>query len=238
MEIRKKLKDNFVFGLLLILPIFLVAVILVYIYNSLTTALSFFQIPITNPYLEVIVKLVLVIVLITIVGIIFSSRLMRPLVIMIEARILKIPFLKGVYITFKQVSDTITLDKEKVGRPIMIEYPRKGVWQIAFKTGTTMLNNKKYVSVFVPTGLLPLPTGFLVHVDESEITYLKMSTKEAFKIIISSGIVKGDFSEEAIEKQLKDDLLEKDRSNDLLKKGRSKEEEKEEKDQNEIFKKL
>jgi len=201
--IGKKLKDNFVTGLILLLPIFLIIAIIVYLYNALTNALSFFQIPILNPYLSIFVKLILILVIIIVVGFIFSSRLMKPVIIMIEARILKIPLLKGIYITFKQVSDIITLDKENIGRPVLIEYPRKGILQIAFKTGNTILNNKKYVSVLIPTGLLPLPTGFLVHVDESELTYLSMSTQDAFKLIISSGLIKEQYSEEEIEKQLK-----------------------------------
>ena len=78
---------------------------------------------------------------------------------------------------------------------VLVEYPRKGLWVIAFVTGDTkgeiskVLNrNKNLINIFVPT--TPNPTsGFLLFVPKKDLVYLKMSVEQAVKLVISGGIV-------------------------------------------------
>ena len=76
---------------------------------------------------------------------------------------------------------------------MLIEYPRKGIWAVAFVTGRASgeiqrVTSENVVNVFVPT--TPNPTsGFYVLIPETDIILLKMTVEEAFKLIISGGMV-------------------------------------------------
>jgi uncharacterized membrane protein len=94
----------------------------------------------------------------------------------------------------KQLVEALILQKTKAfQKAALIEYPRKGVYAIAFITGESrgevqQLTEKKMINVFVPT--TPNPTsGFYILIPEDEITLLDMTVEEAFKLIVSGGIV-------------------------------------------------
>ena len=84
-------------------------------------------------------------------------------------------------------------DRGAFRKVVLIEYPRKGIWAVAFVTGVSKgeiqeLTERKLVNVFVPT--TPNPTsGFYILVPESDLVELSMSVEEAFKLIISGGMV-------------------------------------------------
>ena len=77
--------------------------------------------------------------------------------------------------------------------PVMMEYPRKGVWSIGFVTGRTegevqRITENETINVFVPT--TPNPTsGYLLFVPKKELKYLDMSVEEAIKLVVSAGII-------------------------------------------------
>lgn len=127
-------------------------------------------------------------------GFLVTNFLGRKIFEFTEILLQKIPMIKSIYTIFKQVADT-SLGKRGQGfrRPILLEYPRKGVWTIGLMTGITKgeiqeLTKQEVINVFIPT--TPNPTsGFYIVVPRTEVTLLAMSVEDAFKLIISGGIV-------------------------------------------------
>ena len=106
----------------------------------------------------------------------------------------KIPIVKSIYSSVKQVSDTLFSSSGNAFREaVLVQYPRHGSWTIAFVTGkpggevATQLPGD-YVSVYVPT--TPNPTsGFFLMMPRSDVIELRMSVDEALKYVISMGVV-------------------------------------------------
>ena len=138
------------------------------------------------------VVLVLVIVLLT--GMIVANILGRKLVGLWDAILSRIPLVRTIHSAVKQVMETILNSGSKSFRKVMlIEYPRKGVWTLAFQTGevTGEIRDKAgvpVVTVFVPT--TPNPTsGFVIIVPKQELIELDMPVEEGLKLIMSLGVV-------------------------------------------------
>jgi uncharacterized membrane protein len=106
----------------------------------------------------------------------------------------RIPIVKSIYSSIKQVSDTLFSSSGNAFREaVLVQYPRQGAWTIAFVTGkpggeaATHLHGD-YISIYVPT--TPNPTsGFFLMVPRSEVIALHMSVDEALKYVISMGVV-------------------------------------------------
>ena len=106
----------------------------------------------------------------------------------------KIPIVKSIYNSVKQVSDTLFSSGSNAFREaVLVQYPRRGSWTIAFVTGrpggevATLLPGD-YVSVYVPT--TPNPTsGFFLMMPRADVIELRMSVDEALKYVISMGVV-------------------------------------------------
>ena len=108
-----------------------------------------------------------------------------------------IPVVRSIYSGVKQVSDTLFSDSGNAFRKaVLIQWPRDGVWTIAFVTGTPGGDAAKhlsddYLSVYVPT--TPNPTGgYFVMLKSSDCIELKMSVDDALKYIVSMGVVSPD----------------------------------------------
>ncbi len=106
----------------------------------------------------------------------------------------RIPIVKSIYSSIKQVSDTLFSSSGNAFREaVLVQYPRQGAWTIAFVTGkpggeAAMHLQGDYLSVYVPT--TPNPTsGFFLMVPRSEVIALHMSVDEALKYVISMGVV-------------------------------------------------
>lgn len=108
-----------------------------------------------------------------------------------------IPLAGSVYKTLKQILETLLQDSSsKFRRVVMVEYPRQGVWSIGFVTGAvtgefTSHLPQPMLSVFIPT--TPNPTsGWYAMIAEDEVINLSLSIEDAFKVLISGGIVSPD----------------------------------------------
>ncbi len=106
----------------------------------------------------------------------------------------KIPIVKSIYNSVKQVSDTLFSSSGQAFREaVLVQYPRQGVWTIAFVTGKPSGEvashlGQDLVSVYVPT--TPNPTsGFFLMMSRAEVVTLQMSVDEALKYVISMGVV-------------------------------------------------
>ena len=120
----------------------------------------------------------------------FGARLIR----MWEALLGRIPFVKSIYSSVKQVSDTVLSDQGTAFRKaLLVEFPRPGCWTIAFLTGSpadAVVDHlpDEHVSVYVPT--TPNPTGgYFVMIPKHAVRELDMSVDDALKYIISMGVV-------------------------------------------------
>jgi uncharacterized membrane protein len=111
-----------------------------------------------------------------------------------EAILGRIPLVRTIYSSVKQVLETLfTSNNESFRRVVLIEYPRKGIWSMGFQTNEALAaardaSAKDLVSVFVPT--TPNPTsGFIVMLPAEDIDQLDISVEDGFKFIISMGVI-------------------------------------------------
>ncbi len=130
-------------------------------------------------------------------GAIAANFIGRRLVVWTEAWLARIPLVRSVYGGIKKLAETVLSDQSVSFRqPVLIEYPRKGIWSVAFLTGAPIgevqQKTAEYVlTCFVPT--TPNPTsGFIVLVPERDVIRLNMSVEDAMRLIISLGVVTPD----------------------------------------------
>jgi uncharacterized membrane protein len=123
-------------------------------------------------------------------GVIAANFFGARLILAWEAVLGRIPFVKSIYSSVKQVSDTLLSSKGNAFRKaLLVEFPREGSWTIAFLTGTpASYLPGEHVSVYVPT--TPNPTGgYFLMLPRSQVRELDMTVDEALKYIISMGVV-------------------------------------------------
>lgn len=142
------------------------------------------------PGLGVILTLVIVFV----TGVFATNFLGARLVHVWHEVLHRIPVVNSIYSSVKQISDTLFSSSGQAFRKaLLIQWPREGVWTIAFLTGAPggdVVNHLRgdYVSVYVPT--TPNPTGgYFVMVSKQDVIELDMSVDAALKYIISMGVV-------------------------------------------------
>ena len=104
------------------------------------------------------------------------------------------PVIRNVYGAFKQILETVLAQQSQAFREaVLVEYPRRGIWAIAFITGRTEgevqnITEEDVTNIFLPT--TPNPTsGFLLFVPRKELVPLSMTVEEAIKMVISGGII-------------------------------------------------
>lgn len=125
----------------------------------------------------------------------FAANLFgRRLVAMWESLLGRIPLVRSIYTSVKQVTETLfSSNRQSFRKVVLVEYPRKEIWSIGFLTNqgigaARQATGRSLVSVFVPT--TPNPTsGFIVMLPEDDITELPVSVEDGFKYIISMGVV-------------------------------------------------
>ncbi len=129
-----------------------------------------------------------------IVGAVTSNFIGKRLLGWGDAAVRRIPVVRSIYSSVKQVSDTLFSESGNAFRTaVLVQWPRDGIWTIAFVTGTPggdVVNHLEgdYLGVYVPT--TPNPTGgYFVMLKRSDCIELKMSVDEALKYIVSMGVV-------------------------------------------------
>ena len=141
--------------------------------------------------------LVITLALIFIVGFITRLYIGNKLLALGDRILSKIPVGRSIYSGLKKFMGSIFTDREKRFKSVvLVEYPRKNCWVLGFMTSDCIpaiqkAQGEKLVNIFVPT--TPNPTsGFLIMVAEQEIHRLNMGIDEAFKLLISGGLVQED----------------------------------------------
>ncbi len=136
----------------------------------------------------------LALLIVLVIGAAASNILGRKLVTWWDALLGRIPIVRSIYSSVKQVSDTLFSENGNAFRKaLLVQWPRPGVWTIAFQTGSPggdVVNHLEgeYLSVYVPT--TPNPTGgYFVMLKKSDCIELAMSVDEALTYVISMGVV-------------------------------------------------
>jgi uncharacterized membrane protein len=121
---------------------------------------------------------------------VFGRRLLRA----IDALFLRVPVIKGVYGSARQLMDAFTAaGTEAFRQVVLVEYPRKGLYAVGFSTGDAIkavsgLDREDLVTIFLPT--TPNPTsGMMIVVPRTGVQVLPMTVEEGLKLIVSGGIV-------------------------------------------------
>ncbi|MBP9219111.1 MAG: DUF502 domain-containing protein [Sterolibacterium sp.] len=127
-------------------------------------------------------------------GVVTTNIIGQQLVRFWEGVLARIPVVKSIYYSVKQISDTLFSGSGEAFRKVLlVRYPHPGAWSVAFLTSTpaaTIAANvdEEHVGVFIPTTPSPV-NGFFFFVKKSDTIELDMSVDEALKYIISMGVV-------------------------------------------------
>ncbi len=185
------IKQNFITGLLLLLP-FIGTIYVLYILIKFSNKLLKILIPFKGIPEIPGLGLLLAFIIIYLIGF-FSNRYFgKKLLFYWEQFLQKIPGIRGIYTSIKKITQNITvIDRSRFLKVVAIEYPRKGIFAIGFVTSEKnfIKNGEKdnLVTLFIPTS--PNPTsGFVILAPEEELIPLDISIDDAFSFIISGGI--------------------------------------------------
>jgi uncharacterized membrane protein len=192
------MKKYFITGLLVLVPLF----ITVWVISGLVGMMdqSLFLLPETwRPKAQLGLEIpgmgaILTLLIIFFTGVIATNFFGKRLILVWEALLARVPVVKSIYASVKQVSDTLFSDSGNAFRQaVLVQFPRPGAWTIAFVTGKPggdVANHLSgdYLSVYVPT--TPNPTGgYFLMLPRADVVELDMSVDEALKYIISMGVV-------------------------------------------------
>ena len=130
-----------------------------------------------------------------IVGWIAKGLIGRSMINRAERMVNRMPIVRSVYTGIKQIAETVFAKSEKnFDRTCLVQFPTPGVWAVGFvaaepkgEIATKLPNLENMITVFV--ALTPLTSGFLVYVPSRDVIMLDMSLEEAFKLVISAGLV-------------------------------------------------
>lgn len=192
-----KLRHYFITGLAVLLPVFLTAYIIFLIFN--------FAEALTGKYLnDYLLRnfhffipglgLLLTLTIIVCIGFLSSRFLGRKIFPFFESLLLRTPLVRQLYPTIKKiVSFFFSHDKKLFKQVVLVQYPSKGVWSVAFVTNSAMdkINNvlgKEMLNIFIPNVPGPL-TGNLILAPKDEVVFLDISIEDALKIIITGGVL-------------------------------------------------
>ena len=193
----KRLRNYFISGLLFWIPLALSVIVIKFFLELVNNLIPQKYLPETLFNLDTTIPgsgIILVLLVILITGVMVTNILGRKLVALWEKVLNKIPGFRNVYNVLKKVSDTVfNTSTESFRKAFLIQYPSKGIWVIAFQSGdykgeAQSIIGEEMINLFVPT--TPNPTsGFFVMMPKKDAFELNMTVEEAFKIVISAGVV-------------------------------------------------
>ena len=211
MQIKKnqnlfqRLRSNFLTGLVLITPIILTIYLLWGVINFIDDKVVPWLPNKYNPstYLGKDIPglgVMTFLVFTTIVGMVTKGFFGRQLIKYWQSLVDRTPVFRSIYNALKQIAETVfTKSDQTFKSACLVEYPRRGIWVVAFVSTITRgeikekINKDEILTVFVPT--TPNPTsGFLLFIPKKDVIILKMSVENAAKLVISAGLVVPDYN--------------------------------------------
>jgi uncharacterized membrane protein len=192
------LKNIFLTGLAVIVPVGLTLYILVFLIGMMDGLLTFIP---RQYHPDILIGfhipgfgIIVTIMLVFICGLMTKSIVGNRIVLYGEGLLDRIPIVRSIHMAIKKIVDSMVLYRSRsFKKVVLVEFPRKGAYTVAFVTGEPAheihsKTGQRCVSVYVPT--TPNPTsGYFVIFPEHEVVQLDMSVEDAFTLIISGGIV-------------------------------------------------
>jgi len=200
-RIKRRIRNIFITGLLITLPIAITFFILKFLFENLDALSPVFTelliqagVPIPEGFRIPFLGFLMTFLIILLVGILTTNIFGKQVVHLGETLVEKIPFVRRIYSGTKQVVVAFAnADADSFKKVVLIEFPRKGIHAIGFVTGEAKGEVQQHtkgqvINVFVPT--TPNPTsGFLVFAPQEEVQDIDMSIEDGVKYVISGGIV-------------------------------------------------
>jgi uncharacterized membrane protein len=197
MTLKERLKRYIFAGLLLLLPLVITVWLLGWIIGLMDGLLDVLPrslhpstyLPFAVPGLGALITLMLILFL----GFLATGVFTRRMLGVWDGFLVRIPVFRGVYTSVQKLVETIFSQEQDGRRVVLFEYPRKGIFTVGFATGyasgeLARHSEDRLVNIFVPT--TPNPTaGFYLLVPERDIVTLEMTPEEAFKLIVSGGMI-------------------------------------------------
>ena len=193
----KRLRNYLISGLLFWIPLILTIVVIKFFLEFINNLVPQEYLPEAIFNLDTTIPgsgIILLFIIILITGVLVTNILGRRLVALWEKLLNSIPGFRNIYNILKKVSDTVlNTSSESFKKAFLIQYPNKGIWVIAFQYGdyqgeAKSLIGEELINLFVPT--TPNPTsGFFVLIPKKDAFELDISVEDAFKLVISAGVV-------------------------------------------------
>ena len=200
-QLKKDVRKRMLTGLLLILPVYVTFFVIKFLFSFIggilspviTQTLHFFGVTMPKTSLDEFIitflGLILTFVALYFIGIFAANFVGKFIIKYFENLLTKMPIVKSIYSSVKQVLHAVALPgKQSFKRVVLVDFPKEGTKSIGFVTGVSECGDGKKISVFIPT--IPNPTtGFLIFVDESDVTNTNLTVEEAFKTLFSAGVL-------------------------------------------------
>ncbi len=208
LKMLTRLRNYLISGLLFWIPLILTIVVIKFFLEFINGLVPKEYLPEAIFNLDTTIPgsgIFLLFIIILITGVLVTNILGRRLVVLWEKLLNSIPGFRNIYNILKKVSDTVlNTSSESFKKAFLVQYPSKGIWVIAFQSGAyrgeaESIIGEKIINLFIPT--TPNPTsGFFVLIPRKDAYELDMSVEDAFKLVISAGVVSPN-SEEIIDKK-------------------------------------
>ena len=193
----KRLRNYFISGLLFWIPLALSVLVIKFFLEVVNNLVPTKLLPESLLNLDTTIPgsgIILVILIILITGALVTNILGRKLVDLWERALNKIPGFRNIYNALKKISSTVlNTSSDSFRKAYLIQYRSNGIWVNAFQSGdyegeVKNIIGGEVINLFVPT--TPNPTsGFFVMMPKKDAYELQMSVEEAFKLVISAGVV-------------------------------------------------
>ena len=200
LKLLTQLRNYLISGLLFWIPLILTIIVIKFFLEFVDSLIPQEYLPEAVFNLETSIPgsgIILLFLIILITGIFVTNILGRRLVALWERLLNRIPGFRNIYNILKKVSDTVlNTSSQSFKKAFLIQYPSKGIWVIAFQSGdyrgeAESIIGEEIINLFVPT--TPNPTsGFFVLIPKKDAFELDISVEEAFKLVISAGVVTPD----------------------------------------------
>lgn len=198
-SIHKQLKTYFLAGILVTVPV-VITIWVIFLFISWTDNFLDFLPPRFHPHTYIPIPgwgVIIAAILIMGSGMVATNFFGKRILNFWDHQVEKIPLIRSIYGSVRQLLESLFGQTGKnFQRVVLIEFPRPGIYAIAFITSKAKaelisVTGKKLINLFLPTA--PNPTsGFFIMLPENEITELDISVEDAFKMIISGGILSED----------------------------------------------
>jgi len=197
LKLLTRLRNYLISGLLFWIPLILTIIVIKFFLEFINSLVPQEYLPEAIFNLDTSIPgsgIILLFLIILITGILVTNILGRRLVALWEKLLNRIPGFRNIYNILKKVSDTIfNRSSQSFKKAFLIQYPSKGIWVIAFQSGNyrgeaESIIGEETINLFVPT--TPNPTsGFFILIPKKDTFELDISVEDAFKLVISAGVV-------------------------------------------------